>query len=321
MVLIDLSNFFNGLIREYCAEPDLIKAYFMEWLDMGLLGSAINPNPDKSIGTWIFYSKRAMGRPPVRLTSEEVAGFVKRQNRIPGTSAIDVGIPGEQSESFSFKCSNCETDNTANSQSEKGIDSSLITHLFDTMEHWNSATILSQDADYVPAVRALRKRGKIVSGAGFINRAAESLITECFEYKDINREYIQDDVSLFRLFIKGGPLSALINDAKAVSGIKIESSLALPSASRATPSWFLEITSLVETDFLVTQKWVPLVSKAEGIQKEFKEVGVHVNLKPPYLQIAITLPLYSPIKAECLRRARENYIDFEIALPKQFLFG
>ncbi len=311
MVLIDLPNFYNGLIVESSFEPLLTKAYFMYWLDLGLLASAINPDPKSSMGTWIYYSDRMMGRAAARISREELIEFTKRHNRLSGTSAIDVGIPGKQGESFKFTCSKCGEINATQSQSEKGIDSSLITHLFDTMDHWKTATIVSQDADYAPAVNALRKRGKLVYGAGFIDRAAESLITECFGYKDVKGGYIERDMCLFLLFQKGGSLSTFIKTADNIKGIRTSSYLQRLNWPRGETGGRWELNARYSTEKMTPDQESLLLDQAREIQQHFLgTVDVRPKFSPEiFIQMEIGL---SPIELKSLYRAKDRYLDFEI---------
>ncbi len=311
MVLIDLSNFYNGLIAESPINPRLTKTYFLDWLDLGLLASAIGPRSESFMGTWIFYSKRALGRNPARLSPEELAEFVKRHNRLSGTSAINVGIPGKQGESFKFKCSKCGSQNIIQSQSEKGIDSSLITHLFDTMDHWKAATIVSQDADYAPAVNALRKRGKLVYGAGFIERAAESLITECFGYKDVKGRYIERDMGLFLFFQRGGLLSNFIKTVNKVDGISASSFLQKLNWPHGETGGRWEFDVRYSVGKITPDQERFLLDQAIAIQKEFPET-VSVRQKPSteaLLEMEVAL---NPRELESLLRAKKRYLDFEI---------
>src|SRR5262249_34172492 len=89
--------------------------------------------------------------------------------------------------------------------SEKGIDTSLTVHLFDTADSWDVAFLLSGDADFVPVVSSLRRRGKIVIGAGF-GDASTALIRECYQYIDLSKEFLIDDVLAFMLFKPDGIL-------------------------------------------------------------------------------------------------------------------
>jgi uncharacterized LabA/DUF88 family protein len=308
MVLIDLPNFFNGLTTESPIGPVLTKAYFLDWLDLELMASILNPAPeDQSIGTWVFYSDRAMGRGAARLTPEELREFVKRHNRITGVSAKVADIPGEQGETFRFTCSECGAENDAQTHSEKGIDSTLITHLFETMDYWITATIVSQDVDYCPAVRALRKKGKLVYGAGFIKRAGEALITECFGYMDVMDEYIRGDLDLFLLFRRGGRLSQFIKSASIVDGISVSSHIFAPP-TRSGVTWSLRVCR--SDKIPVGSGHEDLLKQIETIKREF-----------PYVTGRTDNPLASDIEMymhlnlrqhASLKRVSERYLDFEV---------
>jgi hypothetical protein len=75
--------------------------------------------------------------------------------------------------------------------------------LFDTADSWDVSYVLSGDADYVPAVSALRRRGKVVIGAGFASPSS-ALVREAYFYHDLASDFIRDDFVAFRLFGAGG---------------------------------------------------------------------------------------------------------------------
>lgn len=83
------------------------------------------------------------------------------------------------------------------------MDAALTVHLFDTMDSWDVAYLLSGDADFVPAVRSLRRRGKIVIGVGFAD-ASSALVRECYEYIDLSKVFLPTDVAAFALFKEDG---------------------------------------------------------------------------------------------------------------------
>ena len=45
---------------------------------------------------------------------------------------------------------------------EKGVDVAITTFMFETADHWSSVCIVSDDADFVPAIYSLKRRGKKV---------------------------------------------------------------------------------------------------------------------------------------------------------------
>src|SRR5262249_13930667 len=97
--------------------------------------------------------------------------------------------------------------------SEKGVDASLIVHLFDTMDSWDVAHLLSGDADFIPAVASRRRRGKIVVGAGFPG-ASSALIRECYSYINLVDIFVREDVALYALFNANGVLAQWLNSVK-----------------------------------------------------------------------------------------------------------
>lgn len=311
MVLFDLPNFYNGLIAESSIGPTLIKAYFLDWLDLGLLASAINPDRNSSIGTWVYYSDRMMGRNAARISREELVKFAQRQNLLLGTSAVDVGIRGKQGESFRFICERCGETNATQSESEKGIDSSLITHLFDTIDHWKTATIVSQDADYVPAVKALRRRGKLVFCAGFRNRASKDLIRECFEYKDIQHDFIATDLALFLLFKNDGLLNKFLKTARETDEVILKSSFREKAEMFDEGGW-LDLVVLANSGVkeIPPDKENILFKQAREIQKEFPIFYLREKAGPREL---IRMGLFlNPIQHGSLIRANENYLDIKV---------
>jgi hypothetical protein len=96
-------------------------------------------------------------------------------------------------------------------ESEKGIDASLTVHLFDTMDTWDVAYLLSGDADFVPAVRTLRRRGKMVVGAGFSARSS-ALVRECYDYIDLCSVFVEEDVAAYEMFRQDGVVQGWLAD-------------------------------------------------------------------------------------------------------------
>jgi uncharacterized LabA/DUF88 family protein len=60
------------------------------------------------------------------------------------------------------------------------------------MDSWDTAFLLSGDADFVPTVASLRRRGKIVIGVGFSD-ASSALVQECYQYIDIDKAFLKED--------------------------------------------------------------------------------------------------------------------------------
>jgi hypothetical protein len=126
-------------------------------------------------------------------------------------TAYDVDIEGSQREHARYKCEKCQHEGQAQWESEKGIDASLTVHLFDTADSWDLAYVLSGDADFVPAVRSLRRRGKIVAGAGFSDRSS-ALVRECYHYVELSSVFFKHDLLAHELFREDGVCHFWLDD-------------------------------------------------------------------------------------------------------------
>jgi uncharacterized LabA/DUF88 family protein len=160
--------------------------------------------------TWVFYSGRRLGPSSERIENQYLDGYIKRISRLSGVTPYDVNIPGDQREPFTAKCE-CGKTVTGQWESEKGVDASLITHLFDTADAWDEAALLSGDADFTPAVHALRRRGKIISGAGFAG-ASECLVREFYTFHDLSSEILRSDFAAYLLFGEGQLITRWLTD-------------------------------------------------------------------------------------------------------------
>ena len=183
-IFVDLPNFYSRLVASGIGEPRQLRDYFLDWFDFDRLARQIAGD---YVPVWVFYSGLRFGPSDNRIDGTFLENFRDRTNRLQGVTARDVNIPGEQREPAKFTCDKCGKENVAEWRSEKGVDSSLTVHLFDTMDAWEVAYLLSGDADFVPVVSCLRRRGKIVVGAGFAD-ASTALVRECFEYIDLKRK-------------------------------------------------------------------------------------------------------------------------------------
>lgn len=182
-LFVDLPNFYSHLLKSGIEEPRFLRDYFLHWLDLDLLAYAL---AGEVSGIWVFYSGERIGPSDQRIVGSHLKDYIARINALEGVTAWDVNIQGEQREPFKVRCESCGKEAVIEWISEKGIDASLTVHLFDTMDSWDVAYLLSGDADYVPAVASLRRRGKIVKGAGFPDQCSSALIRECYDYIDLS---------------------------------------------------------------------------------------------------------------------------------------
>lgn len=207
-LFVDLPNFYSHLLESGIEEPRFLRDYFLYGLDFDLLANAI---AGSFSGIWVFYSGRRFGPRENRIKENYLEDYIKRINSLRGVTARDVNIPSQQREITTYRCEKCGNEGVSQSESEKGIDASLTVHLFDTMDSWDTAYLLSGDADFVPAVASLRRRGKIVIGAGFPNVSA-ALVRECYDYVDLYQPFLREDVAAYAIFRPGGLAERWLTD-------------------------------------------------------------------------------------------------------------
>jgi uncharacterized LabA/DUF88 family protein len=199
-LFVDLPNFYSRLLSSGIEDPRTLRDYFLDWFDFDRLANKLTGYHPS---VWVYYSGRRFGPKDNRIEDVNLDNFIKRSNSQIGVTAKDVNIPGQQREPASYKCEECGHDGLAQWESEKGIDSSLTVQLFDTLEAWDEAYLLSGDADFVPTVESLRRTGKIVIGAGFTD-ASSALVRECYDYIFLSDIFFKDDIAAFQVFKNGG---------------------------------------------------------------------------------------------------------------------
>ncbi len=199
-LFVDLPNIYSQLIRSGIGTPSTLREYFMDWFAFDTLAKHLEGHP---LNTWVFYSGNKIGPSHARIDNKYLRDYIDRINSQVGVTARDVNIPGEQREPIRITCEKCNEETTTEWISEKGIDSSLTVHLFDTMDSWNSAYLFAGDADYIPVVNSLRRRGKFVAVVGFKD-TAKALIRECYNFIEIGENFISEDFTAYTLFREEG---------------------------------------------------------------------------------------------------------------------
>lgn len=75
-VFIDLSNFYNGLVRsKLTTDHKFLQDYFLNWLDFDLLANKLtssNSFPD----IWVFYSGGRIGSKEARINDEPLRNYM-----------------------------------------------------------------------------------------------------------------------------------------------------------------------------------------------------------------------------------------------------
>jgi len=130
-LFIDLPNLYTQLVKSGLAEPKVIRDYFLNWLDFDTLAVTLAGH---NANTWIFYSHGRLGPSDARIDDEHLNQFIDRINKHKGVTAHDVNIPSVQRETLNVICQNCGHNASTTWNSEKGVDASLIVHLFDTID-------------------------------------------------------------------------------------------------------------------------------------------------------------------------------------------
>lgn len=294
------------LARQFIAndESDKVHDYFLKWLEMDILSESINQNCGANeyllTGTYLYYSKRAMGPNKARIQPDELSEFAERTNRESGVTVYEVDVPGEQSESFEFKCIKCGQENTAQTTSEKGIDTTIITHLFETMDNWQIATILSHDADYYPAIKALRKMGKYVYAAGKLNGSSKVLVRECHSFIDVFKNYLDMDIEVFKAFMRDGELSKFVKKVEENENVEVKSYL-----TRSKEEWQLNIRSKWKDPEFIEE----LEKGTNKIHNFFPFINATNQTLPHELKFNLSSK-FDRLHSECLIRKIQDYIDF-----------
>ena len=211
LVLIDGPNVFNSLARHLAAKggdnAGFLREYFLEWFDFDrLVLKAIGDQTPPALGIAIFHSSKALSRGATRLEGDDCRRFWARQAGNYDTSDMIIDIPADQREVYEFECSKCAEKNCTQVAGEKGVDSAMIVHMFETAASWQTLAIFSRDADFAPAVSALRRRGKQVFAVGeagdqetALGRASQSFFT-------LPLDAVVQDFGAFLLCRSGGVL-------------------------------------------------------------------------------------------------------------------
>lgn len=214
LVLVDGPNVFNSVARFLEAEvgdahKNLLPQYFSEWFDFDrLVLKAIGTSSPPTLGIVLFHSSRALGRGAARLDSTATRAFWARQAGNFDTSDMTVDVPADQREVYEFPCSSCSAPNNCTVSGEKGVDSAMIVHMFETSHRWEMLAIFSRDVDFAPAVIALRRRGKQVYAVGEPGDAQSALGRAAQSFFTLPLPTLLQDFGFFALCRPGGVLDA-----------------------------------------------------------------------------------------------------------------
>ena len=226
LVVVDGSNLVNeigrylsGVADPAATSPAHSQRYLLEWFDadrfvQATLGSR-RVNPITDLGIVLFRSRKALGTEPYYVPGgEKLDEFWQRQGSNPATSAFLVDLPGPR---------------------EKGLDTSIVVYLFETVERWDVAVLFTDDADFVPAVWALRRRGKRVLCAAHAAQDHPPLVAACQHFLPWDLDFLRADRDLFEAVQSGGKLESFLNQSP-------------PGTSAAVQGAWLSLPALPEPD-------------------------------------------------------------------------
>jgi hypothetical protein len=211
LVLVDGPNLFGtvGSFLEGAIPPAFrseLKAYMSDWFDFDrlVLRTLGEPNPP-TLGIVLVHSNKQIGKSAHRVAGDaEATAFWGRQAANPGTSSLVVSFSKDEQEHFHFKCKQCQTPNDCPSVHEKGVDSTMIVYMFETVGSWNSLCLFSRDTDFVPAVWALRRRGKQVFVAAENADATTALGRASQSFFQVNTAFLLTDFGNYLAFRPDG---------------------------------------------------------------------------------------------------------------------
>ena len=220
LVLIDGPNLFNDVDRWFAASVaphDAIRRqYFRDWFDIDRLVSAtierqgFQKYATEGLGVVVFHSDKPVGRSSVRLVQPEADTFWGRQAQGRGISTVQVTVPGYQPERSDGVCPTCSTSVSLELKTEKGLDTSMVTYLFEAAEQWQEAVLFTNDADFVPPILALRRRGKRVFVAAVDTAGTGALKRACQTFLPIPADFLAHDIALFNFLQPGSKLDEVL---------------------------------------------------------------------------------------------------------------
>jgi hypothetical protein len=237
LIIVDGTNAFNSvgrILKEVVAKPEhsKISSYLEDWFDFDrfLFASTDIPlNTPLKLGIVMFCGENPLGREPYHVANHR--HFWARQGATRGCSILRPSIPSSGREAYDFECSNCGIVTSVNKKGEKGVDLAIASYLFETADNWNAAFLVARDADYVPAVQSLRRRGKRFFVVVEDRDDRTSLVQSAQSHWPYDRNFLRRDFLYFKLFgpngevvdgKKGVPFSSRYEGTTSYGGLELE---------------------------------------------------------------------------------------------------
>lgn len=90
----------------------------------------------------------------------------------------------------------------------------MVTYLYEAVEQWDKAVLFTNDADFVPPILALRRRGKRVFVAAVDTIATGALKRASQTFFAIKPEFLSFDFKLFEFLQPGGAFDEAIRQGQ-----------------------------------------------------------------------------------------------------------
>lgn len=169
--IIDGPNFINRLL-----EHDYTKDYILNGLSLALLYDNVSfsilsesGHPGKKRSCDFYCSNKTFGPKNNGFTSEETKLLLEKFKKEPWNTVHQIDLPSEK---------------------EKGVDVSVVTRMFEMQDLCDTIILVSSDKDYVPALEALKRKGKYIVTAGFDDHTHPiELRNVSYSFVDINECY------------------------------------------------------------------------------------------------------------------------------------
>ena len=330
-LFVDLPNFYSRLLASGIEDEKTLRDYFLYWFDLDRLATQLTRQPSN---VWVFYSGRRFGPSGYRIQDTFLDNYIQRINSLKGVTARDVNIPGEQREPTSYVCEECKHEGVAQWESEKGIDASLTVYMFDTLDAWDEAYLLSGDADFVPTVASLRRRGKIVIGAGFSD-VSPALVRECYDYVNLSETFLKDDIAAYQIFKNNGIIhSWMLGKVEPHNGIDYSSEPVklsfewqrVDSNIMGPDSAFLTIGDVTPDGpkyrvFLISHDQIDLTSRLEMIsnfQQKYPQNVEDMDIRSDgYISLFVSLMAWQGVnrRLKSITSVYANAEEYEARLP------
>jgi uncharacterized LabA/DUF88 family protein len=207
-------------LRSKGASPDVLREYIRDWFDCDRLIQATVVSPEANVQTFpnqgyvIVHSRNQISALPdtkpesddertnektaretVVSGSKDALDFWARQGSNPHTSTMVVEVPGAKQ-----------------GKKEVGVDVSIVLYLFETLDSWNDAVIFANDADFVPAIWSLRRKGKRVYCAApdTPDMPSTALVMASQHFFPWNLGFLHADFALYRVLRTGGVMDQFV---------------------------------------------------------------------------------------------------------------